>query len=79
MKKTKLNIVELNRRAEEVFELKENDYICGLQVTDDDTVKLTVQEVLEDGTPVVFDYLPDMTGRPEALAYMLGETNQFSD
>lgn len=75
---SKLDQQELNRRAAEVFELQEDDYIYSIEQIDD-RVYVNMSEVDEKGNTVIFDYIPDMTERPEALAYLMGERNNFDD
>lgn len=74
-KKTKLNYEELNKRVNEVFDMNDGEKCYGLFVEDDGTVRVC----LEDSELNVFDYLPNMTERPEALQYLIGERNSFSD
>lgn len=78
MKKTNLSLDELNKRAEEVFDLQEGDYIYDVKVKNDE-VLVNMEEVDEKGNIYVFDYKPDMTERPEALDYLLGLRNDFND
>lgn len=78
MKKTNLSLDELNKRAGEVFELQEGDYIYSVEVEDDEVI-VNMEEVDEKGWIVNFDYKPDMTDRPEALDYLLGLRNNFND
>lgn len=78
MKKTNLSLDELNKRAEEVFELQEGDYIYSVDVVNGE-VLVYMEEVDEKGNIYVFDYKPDMTERPEALDYLLGLRNDFND
>lgn len=75
---SKLDQQELNRRAAEVFELQEDDYIYSIEQIDD-KVYVNMSEVDEKGNTVIFDYIPDMTERPEALAYLMGERDNFND
>ena len=76
--KTTLNTEELNKRAEEVFELQEGDYIWDVEVIDGQ-VYVNMEEVTEKGDTVIFDYKPDMNKRPEALDYLLGLRDDFND
>lgn len=78
MKKTNLSLDELNKRAGEVFELQEGDYIYSVEVKDDEVI-VNMEEVDEKGRIVNFDYKPDMTDRPDALDYLLGLRNDFND
>lgn len=83
MKQTNLSLDELNKRAGEVFELQEGDYIYDVEVNDGkidiDSVTVNMEEVDEKGRIVNFDYKPDMTERLEALDYLLGLRNDFND
>ncbi len=79
MTKTVLNLDELNKRAEEVFDLQVDDYIWDVSVTDDNKVLVNMEEVDENGRIMIFDYEPDMTERPEALDYLLGRRDDFND
>ena len=65
---------ELNKRVNEVFDLDENDFCCDVHL---DNEQLCVTLVDPDGVP--WDYLPDMSNRPEALDYLLGKRNDFND
>lgn len=78
IKKSNLAQKELNKRAEEVFELQEGDYIYLIEQIGD-KVYVNMQEIDEKGNIIVFDYEPDMTERPEALAYLMGERDDFND
>lgn len=79
MKMTNLSLEELNKRCGEVFELQEDDYIYSVEVDDDGTVRVNMEEVDQDGQTVSFDYCPDMTERPESLDYILGNRDDFND
>jgi len=79
MEQSNLDQVELNKRAEEVFDLKIGDCVYDVFVEDDGLVRIPMQELGKDGDYVDFDYLPDMSGRPEALDYLLGKRDNFND
>ena len=81
MEQSKLNsnLDELNKRASEVFELQEDDYIWSVEITKNGTVLVNMEEVTQDGDTVIFDYRPDMTERPEALDYLMGKRDDFND
>ena len=79
MKRTILTEEELNKRAAEVFELQEWDYIYDVTVNDDGKILINMEELEHGGRIVNFDYEPDMSERPEALAYLLGERDNFND
>lgn len=74
MKKTKLKFNELNKRANEVFDLKEEETVWDVEIDNMDNVRVT----LDDGE-TEWDYIPDMNSRPQALAYLMGERNDFND
>lgn len=77
--RTTLSIDELNKRAEKVFVLQDGDYIWDVEVRDDGRVIVNMEELDEDGDIVIFDYEPNMDERPEALAFLLGQRNDFND
>ncbi len=79
MERTILSQEELNKRCAEVFELQEDDYIFGLYIDDTHTVKVLMSEVDHSGQTFFFEYIPDMTDRPEALDYLMGDRNDFND
>ena len=81
MEQSKLNsnLDELNKRASEVFELQEGDYIWSVEIAKDGTVLVNMEEVTQDGDTVIFDYEPNMTDRPEALDYLMGKRDDFND
>ena len=69
-----LSFEELNKRADEVFLLDEGDEIISVD-GEGDCVR--VRMIDKDG--LEFDLMPDMTERPQALAYLKGERNDFND
>lgn len=82
MKYGKLNQEEFQKRCEEVFDTQEGEEYYDITVEDDGTVVIQCGETgtKEEGFAWVhFDYLPDMSERPEALSYLLGEKNSFND
>lgn len=76
--RTTLNLTELNKRAEEVFDLQEGDYIFDVEVIYGQ-VYVNMEETTEKGDIVIFDYKPDMSERPQALDYLLGLRDDFND
>ena len=81
-KQGKLSQEEFQKRCEEVFLMNDGDEAYGITVEDDGRVKVSMGEVgtkEEQFRWVYFDYEPDMSERPEALAYLLGERNDFND
>ena len=80
MELSNLSQEELNKRAEEVFDLSIGDYIYDVIVEDDGSVRIPMRELSDvDGDYLDFDYLPDMTERPEALDYLMGKRDDFND
>ena len=80
MESSNLNQEELNKRAEEVFVLSIGDYVYDVFVEDDGSVRIPMRELSDlDGDYVDFDYEPDMSGRPEALDYLMGKRDDFND
>ena len=73
-KRTKLHYEELNKRVNEVFDMNEGEKCYGLFIEDNGTVRVCLED-----SDFVFDYLPDMSERPEALQYLMGERDSFSD
>ena len=80
MESSNLNQEELNKRAEEVFDLAIGDYVYDVFVEDDSTVRIPMRELSTlDGDYVDFDYIPDMKERPQALDYLMGKRDDFND
>ena len=79
MEQSVLDQEELNKRADEVFDLSIGDYVYDVFVEDDGSVKIPMRELSEDGEYVDFDYRPDMAERPEALDYLMGKRDDFND
>ena len=80
--RTVLDLETLNERAKEVFELREDDFVYDVEVSDDNVVTITIEETgtkIEGFRRVIFDYKPDMSERPEALEYLLGLRDDFND
>lgn len=71
----KLNFAELNKRADEVFLLDEGDVIISVDGEKDSTKVRMYNEI----SGLEWDLMPDMTERPEALAYLKGERGDFHD
>lgn len=70
---------ELNRRCSEVFEMQEGDTVYSICL-DNGQLIIEMEEIDEDGNlSGIFDYLPNMTERPEALAYLMGNRDDFND
>lgn len=80
MESSNLSQEELNKRADDVFDLRIGDYVYDVFVEDDGLVRIPMRELSDlDGDYVDFDYLPDMNDRPEALDYLMGKRDDFSD
>ena len=70
-----LSFEELNKRADEVFLLDEGDLVISVDGEKDSTRIRMYNEI----NGLEWDLLPDMTERPEALAYLKGERTDFND
>lgn len=71
----KIDFVELQKRADEVFCLDEGDLVISVDGEKDSTRIRMYNEI----SGLEWDLLPDMTERPEALAYLKGERGDFND
>ena len=71
----KINFVELQKRANEVFLLDEGDLVISVDGEKDSTRIRMYNEI----SGLEWDLLPDMTERPEALDYLKGERGDFND
>ena len=71
----KIDFVELQKRANEVFLLDEGDLVISVEGEKDSTRIRMYNEI----SGLEWDLLPDMTERPEALAYLKGERGDFND
>ncbi len=79
MEQSILNQEELNKRADEVFDLRVGDYIYDVFIEDDGSTVIPMRELGDDGDYVELRYRPDMTERPEALDYLMGKRDDFND
>jgi hypothetical protein len=73
------DIGEINKRCDEVFEMRENDFVWGIYLTDDGQLIIEMEEVEDGISSGIFNYEPDMTERPEAVDYLMGERDDFHD
>ena len=71
----KIDFAELQKRADEVFCLDEGDLVISVDGEKDSTSVRMYNEI----SGLEWDLLPDMTERPEALAYLKGERGDFND
>ena len=71
----KIDFVELQKRADEVFCLDEGDLVISVDGEKDSTRIRMYNKI----SGLEWDLLPDMTERPEALAYLKGERGDFND
>ena len=71
----KINFVELQKRANEVFLLDEGDLVISVDGEKDSTRIRMYNEI----SGLEWDLLPDMTERPEALEYLRGDRGDFND
>lgn len=79
-KTSKLHADEINRRAEEVFDMRNGEFVMAVYYDDEsETVRMPMLELDDNDNLISFDYIPDMTDRPQALAYLMGEREDFAD
>ena len=71
----KINFVELQKRPDEVFCLDEGDLVISVG-GEKDSVRVRMYNEISG---LEWDLMPDMTERPEALAYLKGERGDFND
>ena len=71
----KINFAELQKRADEVFCLDEGDLVISVK-GEKDSVRVRMYNEISG---LEWDYLPDMTERPNALLYLKGERGDFND
>ena len=71
----KINFAELQKRADEVFLLDEGDLVISVKGEKDSTRIRMYNEI----SGLEWDYLPDMTERPESLEYLMGKRDDFND
>ena len=70
-----LSFEELNKRADEVFLLDEGDLVISVE-GEKDSVRVRMYNEISG---LEWGLMPDMTERPEALAYLKGERGDFND
>lgn len=75
----KLSQKEFNKRCYEVFEPLDGDEFYFIEINGCGVVEIQMTEKDGDGDDMVVTYIPDMTDRPHALAYLMGERNNFDD
>ena len=71
----KIDFVELQKRADKVFCLDEGDLVISVDGEKDSTRIKMYNEI----SGLEWDLLPDMTERPNALLYLLGQVDSFDD
>jgi hypothetical protein len=76
MKRTTLNYEELNKRVNEVFMMNDGDKVYGVFEDKYGHIRVCIDNEIDQ---TVWDYLPDMTERPEAKDYIMGRRNNFND
>ena len=75
----KLTQEEFNRRCHEVFFTAEGEEFYNIIVDDDKNVIICMSEPDPEIGEILFYYEPEMSERPEALAYLLGNRNDYND
>jgi hypothetical protein len=76
MKRTTLNYEELNKRVNEVFMMNDGDKVYWVFEDKYGHIRVCIENEIDQ---TVWDYLPDMTERPEAKGYIMGRRNNFND
>ena len=71
----KIDFVELQKRADKVFCLDEGDLVISVSGEKDSTRIKMYNEI----SGLEWDFMPDMTERPEALEYLRGDRGDFND
>ena len=71
----KLSFEELQKRADKVFLLDEGDIITDVS----GDVNATRVRIYNKNTGLEWNLMPDMSKRPEALDYLLGNREDFND
>ena len=71
----KIDFVELQKRADKVFCLDEGDLVISVDGEKDSTRIRMYNEI----SGLEWDFMPDMTERPESLSYLKGERDDFND
>ena len=71
----KINFTELQKRADKVFCLDEGDLVISVDGEKDSTRIKMYNEI----SGLEWDFMPDMTERPNALLYLLGKVDSFDD
>lgn len=82
MKITKIKtIAELNSRVEKVFDLKETEAVFNAFVEKGGQLVIVIEDCGADSEwdTITHEYRPNMKDRPQALAYIMGERNNFND
>ena len=76
----KLTRKEFNKRCYEIFDPMPDDEFYTINVFPDGSVYIQMSEVDEDEDErITFDFSPDMSERPTALAYLMGDRDDFED
>ena len=70
-----LSFEELNKRVNEVLLLDEGDLVISVD-GEKESVRIRMYNEISG---LEWDLLPDMTERPQALAYLKGERSDFND
>ena len=80
LERTTLDHKELNKRANEVFILDRGEVCWGAGIdTKGPFITMTEKDEKTGEDTMPFNYLPDMTDRPEALDYLMGKRDDFND
>lgn len=73
------NYDELNKRYQEVFMANKRDIVYDIRVRGDGQLEIDMDEATDKDTFEWIVYSPNMEERPQALAYLMGDRNDFND
>lgn len=76
MKRSILNFEEMNKRCNEVFMMNDGDSVYGIFEDKYGQLRVCLENVVDEA---VWDYLPDMTERPQSKDYLMGRRDDFND
>lgn len=71
-----MNQKQFNERCHKVFLGNAEDEYYSIDLVGEEVV---IQMSEQEDNCCVFNYKPDMSDRPEALVYLLGQRNNFND
>ena len=71
---------DFNKRCHKVFTLRQNSQFYSMYFDKDNCPRFIMDEYVRKFNKVMrFAFKPNMTERPQALAYLMGERSDFND